>query len=629
MCNLCGDSSHIAGTPLVFSDTFSDQAVAPTSGLVEGSGAGADDRSEASAIGQGATGNNYIDGLLIGTRWNGAFTYSFPQLSTDYPAGYSGENTTNFAPVTFQQREATRAALNGQTFSGTVNVMRATNLASFIATGVGEAGGLGNGLNGAGDIRLGESTAANPTAYAYYPNNNANGNGGDAWFGTNYAGTSNDYRNPYMGGYAYHTLIHEIGHAMGLKHGHQTGGVSNVAVPADRDAIEYSVMTYRTYIGGPTNGYTYEQYGAPQTFMMYDILALQTMYGADYGAESNNGNTTYAWSPTTGETFINGVSQGTPGANRVFMTVWDGGGLDTYNLSNYTTNLTIDLRPGNYSTLSAAQKANLGAGQFAHGNVYNALLFGGNTASLIENAIGGTGSDAIYGNQATNYIFGGDGGDSIVGNEGADQLAGQGGSDYIYGGSEGDAISGGDGGDNLSGDAGSDYILGEAGGDAIAGGAGGDVLDGGDGDDIMWGHDPSGAGDLADLINGGNGNDLIIGHDGADQLYGGAGQDTIAGGNGGDVLYGEAGNDNLYGNADGDAFVFNTINFGADNIWDFTPGSDKIYMSTAIFANFAEVQASAVGGPGVTVITDAGGLGQIALQGFGVGALNAADWVFF
>ena len=499
----------------------------------------------------------------------------------------------------------------------------------FIATSVEEAGGLGNGLSGAGDIRLGESTAANPTAYAYYPNNNANGNGGDAWFGTNYAGTSNDYRNPYLGGYAYHTLIHEIGHALGLKHAHQTGGVANVAVPADRDLIEYTVMTYRSYINGPTNGYTYEQYGAPQTFMMYDILALQTMYGADYGPESNNGNTVYSWSTTTGETFIDGVSQGTPGANRIFMTVWDGGGNDTYDLSSYTTDMTVDLRPGNSSVLSTPQLARLAVGQFAHGNVYNALLFDGDTASLIENVVGGTGSDAVYGNQASNYIYGGAGGDSLVGNEGADQLAGEAGVDYIYGGDEGDAIAGGLDGDNLSGDGGNDYILGDVGNDAIAGGAGGDVIDGGDDNDTLWGHDPSGVGDLADLINGGNGDDIIIGHDGADQLYGGAGQDTIAGGNDGDAIYGEGGNDELYGYAGGDAFVYSAPLFGADNIWDFMPGEDKIFISTTIFADFAEVQASAVDAPGMTIITDAGGLGQITLQGFGSSALNAADWLFF
>lgn len=237
--------------------------------------------------------------------------------------------------------------------------------------------------------------------------------------------------------------------------------------------------------------------------------------------------------------------------------------------------------------------------------------------------------DVMSGGAGSDYLFGAGNDDVLVGGLGADQIGGGDGSDYLLGGDDGDAMSGSIGNDSISGDGGSDYMLGEAGNDAMAGGAGGDVIDGGADNDILWGHDPSGAGDLADLINGNDGNDAIIGHDGADQLYGGSGQDTILGGNGGDVLYGEAGNDDLYGLAEGDAFVYNAINFGADNIWDFTPGSDKIFMTTAVFANFAEVQASAVAGAGFVVITDAGGLGQIALQGFGLAALNAGDWVFF
>ena len=74
----------------------------------------------------------------------------------------------------------------------------------------------------------------------------------------------------------------------------------DVAIPADHDALEYTVMTYRSYIGGPITGYTNEQWGYPQTFMMSDIAALQTMYGADYTYHS--GNTVYSWTPGSGIT---------------------------------------------------------------------------------------------------------------------------------------------------------------------------------------------------------------------------------------------------------------------------------------------------------------------------------------
>src|SRR6186713_2619000 len=171
-------------------------------------------------------------------------------------------------------------------------------------------------------------------------------------------------------------------------------------------------MSYRSYVGAPTNqGYTNETWGYPQTLMMYDIAAIQQMYGANFNY--NGGNTVYKWDPNTGQEFVNGVGQATPGANRIFMTVWDGGGNDTYDFSNYTTNLSINLQPGSWTTASTAQLAYLGNGHYAIGNIANALLYQNNPASLIENAIGGAGNDtidglsgsdtAVYSGSSTNY----------------------------------------------------------------------------------------------------------------------------------------------------------------------------------------------------------------------------------
>ena len=138
--------------------------------------------------------------------------------------------------------------------------------------------------------------------------------------------------------------MHETGHALGLKHPHEVRG-SFGAMPLDHDSLEYTVMSYRSYVGGLDHGgYTNGSTSYPQTLMMYDIAALQTMYGANY--TTNTGNTVYNWSATTGEMSINGVGQGAPAGNKIFMTIWDGGGNDTYDFSNYTTNLTVNLQPG-------------------------------------------------------------------------------------------------------------------------------------------------------------------------------------------------------------------------------------------------------------------------------------------
>jgi serralysin len=192
------------------------------------------------------------------------------------------------------------------------------------------------------------------------------------------------------------------------------------AVSPDRDSIEYTVMTYRSYPGAPLTGYTVETWGYAQTPMMYDIAALQRLYGANFSF--NNTDSVYTWSPSTGEMSINGAGQGAPGdgsgansMNRILMTLWDGGGNDTYDLSAYGGGTTIDLRPGEWTTASQTQLSNLnGHGNTPHlarGNIANALLYNGDTHSLIENAIGGAGADTIIANQGANHLTGNGGAD--------------------------------------------------------------------------------------------------------------------------------------------------------------------------------------------------------------------------
>jgi len=581
-----------------------------------------DDPAGASSEGQGATGNNFIDGLLSGSRWTGIITFSFPQIAGAYPVGYgSGEPLNGFGALTNQGMEATRAILGGFTTNGTANVMTYGSVASLVTATIQQTSD--NGLNGTGDIRSAQSNSPS-TAWAYYPNDSLNGTGGDVWYGRAF-----DFTNPVLGSYAYHTVIHELGHALGLKHSHETGGVAGVAVPANRDAIEFTVMSYRAYVGASTSGgYTYDPWDAPQTFMMLDILALQTMYGADY--ITNNGNTTYSWNSSTGQMSVNGVGQGLPGGNRVFLTIWDGGGIDTYDMSNYTTAVTINLEPGSWSITSDAQIAALGAGNRANGNVYNSLLFGSNTASMIENANGGSGNDIITGNSANNALVGNAGNDQLFGGEGNDLLEGGAGADLLNGGAGFDFAryefsaagvtvrldtgqgSGGDAqgdtlfsieglvgsaawgdtlvGSNVPGDflyglggndwlyglGGSDFLYGGNGTDMLEGGAGGDRLDGGEGFDYAR-YDSSSAGvvvrlDFGQSVGGDAEGDGFVSIEG---LVGSSQVDFLIGSNvgGGDILFGLAGNDWLFGQAQADQL------YGGDGNDQLIGGSGADFMS--------------------------------------------------
>ncbi|TCZ55076.1 M10 family metallopeptidase [Roseicella aquatilis] len=510
----------------------------------------------AGGISIGATRKRELDGLLSGVAWNGPITFGFPDSAGAYGSPYgSGEPYSGFASLTLATRDAVRAALLGTPLGNGKAVLSGMGVAQFTLLGITEGG------SGA-DIRLAQS-ARPATALAYSP---GLGVGGDVWFGKTYAGTIFDLASPVLGNYAYLTVLHELGHALGLKHAQEVGGVANTAVPADRDSLEFTVMTYRSYAGGPTSGYTFERWGAPQGYMMLDIAALQEVYGADFGTRS--GSDTYRWDPNTGQMFVNGIGQGAPGGNRVFLTLWDGGGRDTYDLSTYANGVAVDLAPGGWSVLASAQLAKLGTGQMARGNVFNALQYHGDARSLIEDAIGGAGNDRLLGNAA---------GNRLVGGAGQDSLSGLGGNDTLEGGTGNDTLAGGAGNDT--------YVVTDAKDVLVeAAGQGTDTVRSG----VSW---TLGANVEHLVLTGstgltGTGNALangITGAAGADRLLGGGGADTLAGGAGKDTLVGGSGADVLTGAAGADLFLFERASDGRDVIAGFNGAEDQFAFSAAGF----------------------------------------------
>jgi Ca2+-binding RTX toxin-like protein len=349
-----------------------------------------------------------IDGVLSGLQWNGSeVTYSFPTQANFYGSKYgSGEPQKHFEPLNERQIAATRSIF--QMISAVTN-LTITEIEETASTHA--------------DIRLAMSGFAE-IGWTYTLDEP--GAGGDSWF----SNSSGRYNAPVIGDFAFWTFLHEITHALGLKHAHEDGVFGRA--PVDLDAMEFSVTTYRSYVGAAGARVENEPWGYAQSLMIGDIAALQHMYGANFSARA--GPTTYRWDAKTGQAFIDGVGQGLPGGNRIFCTVWDGGGSDTYDCANYRTDLSIDLRPGHWSTLSIGQLAYLGGFRWARGNVANALLYQDDPRSLIENATGGNGNDRIVGNSAGNYLIGRRGEDRLLGFEGADTLSGGLDNDVLRGG---------------------------------------------------------------------------------------------------------------------------------------------------------------------------------------------------
>ena len=476
-----------------------------------------------------------IDGLLSGFAWSGDLSYAFTSSSTQYDYGPEADGLVPLAGTAQQEGSQVWAAIAA--FDA---------VAAFTTLPIIQA----QAAPGLADIRLAMTTTPDPsagapfTAYAFLPAGDEAG--GDVWLNTV------DYFDAWRGTYAWFTLLHEIGHAIGLKHGHEAEyGFS--PLPDEQDSPEFSVMTYRSWIGDTPDFYEIADGNGPQGFMQLDIAALQWMYGADFAYRA--GNTTYRFDPASGVIVVNGVAQAGPRdsagnpVNVLFATIWDGDGTDTYDFSAYGAGfqLVIDLRPGAWTDVdsdSQAQAADLGGGPnggpnggHARGQIANALLYQGDPRSLIENAIGGAGDDSITGNAAANLLRG---------RGGIDVLAGLAGDDTLQGGAGNDTLDGGDGIDVASyADAPAALSLTLAPMITVAG----------LGTDTLIGIEGLEGSAFNDLLVGTAAANVLKGGGGSDRIYGQGGNDTLEGGDGNDVLYGRIG-DTVIGGAGADSFRF-------------------------------------------------------------------------
>jgi Ca2+-binding RTX toxin-like protein len=480
-----------------------------------------------------------------------------------------------------------------------------------------------------------------------------------------------------MGGYGYVTLIHEIGHGMGLAHPHDNGGTSSVMNGVTGPFGSYgttglnqglwTTMSYNDGFHSQNGDMPVTQgYGWQGSLMTLDIAVLQQTYGA---RAFNAGANIYTMPQVNA-------------AGTYYQAIWDTGGTDTIR-----------------HTGSAASTINLNAASLANSNVGGGFLSsvvgikGGFTIAngvVIENAIGGSGADTIIGNSVANTLDGG---------LGIDRLYGGGGADLFYVNHAGDNVyeSVGAGADrvltsvsyvltlgqeietltttnalglgaiNLTGNAFANVLGGNAGANTLNGGVGIDRLLGYGGADTYY------VDNAADLVfeAAGAGSDRVLssvsyvlaagqemealtttnalglgainltGNAFANVIAGNAGANILSGGTGIDQHFGYGGADTYYVDNAADA-VFEAVGAGADRVlssvsYVLTAGQEVETLTTTNALGFGAINftgnafANVLAGNGATNILN-GGAGADRLFGYGGGDFyyvdNAADSVY-
>ena len=461
------------------------------------------------------------------------------------------------------------------------------------------------------------------------------------------------------GGYGVDTVVHELGHVLGLFHaGPYNGTVDPLTQQFNAtDSRQWSLMSYISptsaaeyasgYVDPNANwGASADGYGrVPTTPMPLDILAAQRLYGMPSSTPLSGGQV-FGFHCNIGgpvSEFFDFTVNAAP-----VVTLWDAGGGNTLDLSGFAAPATVDLRPGTFSSADGMTD-NIGIAYGTSINTFVGAAGGGrvtlNGAADTVRATGGNnvaveaaadglyaagpaasgattlrgangvvdvlegvqglgftgGGDTVVGTGARSYDLSGGGNLLFAGDAAASVRSA--GADTVVAGAGGARVLGtGTLGSLMFGTTGPLSVNGGGGVDTVVSGTAGGVVRGGDGGALVWA-----AGPVA-YVGGAGAATVAADADASVTIRGGAGGGLFVGGGlGGNVIGANAGSATMIGGGSGDQLVAQNA---ADNVLVAGRGAETLYAVGASGQNvfFAGSQTVAMtGGSGENVFVAGSG----------------------
>ena len=233
----------------------------------------------------------------IFTKYDRIIEYTFPNLQPEY----NHYDVIGWQPSTDQMKVAARELF--QKLDKILDV-------SFVE---------GNESASNNIISIGRSLQTKSTGLSFFPNKDHE-IGMDIFI-------SGEYANPHyvsdaLTNYDYEVLVHELGHALGLKHPFEESGTNAVVLSSNEDNSLNTAMSYNWDV---------ETFNGDLRFL--DWMALTKFYGVK--ATYNEDDNTYNISSLNGTFII------------------DGAGIDTIDVKDTSADVTIDLRQGAHSHLGS------------------------------------------------------------------------------------------------------------------------------------------------------------------------------------------------------------------------------------------------------------------------------------